>query len=84
MRILITGAQGFLGKNIVRKFESLNHAILKLSYRDEFPDIEYSILKFNPHVTIHCGWFGVIVLLKQIVLNNIAKMYQIALNYLKH
>lgn len=57
MNILITGTNGFIGSNLIKKLQK-NHVIYKLSYRDEFPNIESEILKFNPDITIHCGWHG--------------------------
>jgi nucleoside-diphosphate-sugar epimerase len=57
MNILITGGNGFIGSNLIKKLQ-INHNIYKLSYRDDFPNVASEIIKFNPDITIHCGWYG--------------------------
>ena len=56
MNIAITGGNGFLGSNIVKKLILENHNINLLS-KDQIKAKE-EILASNPDILIHCGWSG--------------------------
>jgi len=73
LRILITGATGFLGSNLVRKLESYNYDVMLLSRRGHFnpgtfkcvqadladpESYRHEIEKFKPQVVIHLAWSG--------------------------
>jgi nucleoside-diphosphate-sugar epimerase len=56
MRILITGGNGFIGSNIVKKLTINNHYIYSLP--KDCTNIKETVIEFNPDVLIHCGWHG--------------------------
>jgi nucleoside-diphosphate-sugar epimerase len=51
MKILVTGANGFIGSNIVKKLSS------EETVYSVYKDYD-SIIDLSPDVVIHCGWFG--------------------------
>jgi len=56
MKILITGGNGFLGSNIVKRLLLENHIVSLLS--KHCINIKEEINSFPPDVVIHCGWYG--------------------------
>lgn len=74
MKILITGANGFIGSNLVKSLLANNHNILAISrssHNLNLLDINFKhtkggdislltkdIIEFNPSVIIHCAWDG--------------------------
>lgn len=73
LRVLITGATGFLGSNLIRKLKSHNYDVMLLTRRAHFnPGIfrcvradladpegyRHEIEKFRPQVLIHLAWSG--------------------------
>lgn len=59
VKIAITGSNGFIGKNIFKKFEDENEMLpLKIREISDVNVIEEKILNFRPDVFIHCGWWG--------------------------
>jgi UDP-glucose 4-epimerase len=56
MKIVITGANGFLGSNIANKVIKENHELLVI-LRDTV-DRDNKILEFNPDIVVHCAWSG--------------------------
>jgi len=58
MNILVTGPNGFLAKNVIKKLKKANHNILEVSYKDSLASYKDQIVKFQPDVTIHFAWFG--------------------------
>lgn len=69
MKIIITGGNGFLGSNVVRKLVSDKHDVYVISnncnnIQDILPQIKYSteytdeIDQFQPDVVVHFGWKG--------------------------
>ena len=50
-RVLITGANGFLGRNLCRRFKERGHEVFGWIRGDS----EYSIGKFQPEYVIHCA-----------------------------
>jgi len=72
MRILLTGASGFLGREIARELRSRGHRVAGMRRRldgqspDDFlgdflnlKECASFIHGFAPHALIHCGWSGV-------------------------
>lgn len=59
MKIAITGSGGFIGSNLLKSFQD-KHNVLPLIIREDttIENIESEILKFNPDIFIHCGWWG--------------------------
>ena len=57
MRILLTGAGGFLGSNLLQSF-SKKHEVLSLKLRKNtcLDKLKKEILSFKPDVFINCGW----------------------------
>ena len=51
MKIVVTGGEGFIGSNIIKKL-SLEHETYSIS-----KDYQ-SILDISPDIVIHCGWYG--------------------------
>lgn len=69
MRIIVTGGNGFLGSNVVRKLLGEGHELFVISnnhnnLEDILPQITYNtsytnaIDEFQPDVVIHFGWKG--------------------------
>lgn len=69
MRVIVTGGNGFLGSNVVRKLLKEKHEVFVISNNtnnivDILPQIKYSsdytddIMHFKPDVIIHFGWKG--------------------------
>lgn len=71
MKIAITGGNGFLGSNIVRRILKEDHSVLVLSnnsnnIQDLLPKIQYknlnqieeTIHNFSPDILVHCAWSG--------------------------
>jgi len=69
MRVLVTGGNGFLGSNVVRRLLTEGHELFVISNNsnnitDLLPQLIYSasytdeIDKFQPDVVIHFGWKG--------------------------
>jgi len=58
MKILITGPNGFLSRNLIDRMQSTNHEILEVSYRDSLVDHKKTIIEYKPDVTIHFAWSG--------------------------
>jgi nucleoside-diphosphate-sugar epimerase len=69
MRIIITGGNGFLGSNVVRRLLNEGHELFVISNNhnnivDILPQITYNIEytntidEFQPDVVIHFGWKG--------------------------
>lgn len=72
MRILITGASGFIGVPILDEFRKSNHLVMALSRTEKkssFPNLIWlncnldyidecknEIIKFNPEIVIHLAW----------------------------
>jgi nucleoside-diphosphate-sugar epimerase len=54
MKIAITGGRGFIGSNIIKKLSLENDNIFLI----EKEYIKSEVIKFNPDVIIHCGWYG--------------------------
>lgn len=58
MKIVVTGATGFLGNHIVSEAEKQGHKIFAL--RHSAIDVSPKALKdFAPDVLVHCGWGGI-------------------------
>jgi len=71
MKIVITGGNGFLGSNIVRRLLKEDHSVMvlsnnsnniqdlltKIQYKN-LSSIEENIRSFSPDVLIHCAWSG--------------------------
>ena len=55
----MSGSGGFLGGNLLKSFKG-KYNVLPLVIRDDVSveNLESQILKFNPDVFIHCGWWG--------------------------
>ena len=75
MKIIITGASGFIGKAIIDKLEFERHQVLAIS-RSFFPDksdkikfetadlsslnsYKQKVIDFKPEVAIHLAWHGI-------------------------
>ena len=69
MKIIVTGGNGFLGSNVVRKLLKENHDVFVISnntnnIQDILPQIKYNsnytdeINNFEPDVIVHFGWRG--------------------------
>lgn len=69
MKVIVTGGNGFLGSNVVRKLIKNEHEVFVISknnnnIQDILPQIKYSteytdaIDQFQPDVVIHFGWKG--------------------------
>jgi GDP-4-dehydro-6-deoxy-D-mannose reductase len=56
MKIVITGASGFLGSNLVNKLEKANHNVL--SILRSTPNPLQTIFDYKPDVVVHCAWKG--------------------------
>lgn len=56
MKVLITGASGFLGSNLAHKVLSMGDEVHTVSRHT--PNPEQSIVEFNPDILIHCAWSG--------------------------
>ena len=56
MKILITGATGFIGSNIVKKLLLENYIIYSLPKNTD--NIKSEVVSFCPDIIIHCGWTG--------------------------
>ena len=72
MRIILTGAAGFLGREIARELRARGHRVAGMRRRldgqspDDFigdflqPESYRAALRnFAPDILIHCGWHGV-------------------------
>lgn len=75
MKILLTGATGFIGKNFCKYLKKKNHNILALSRKKSFKNyknlkfinssfrISHKKLKiierFSPEVVVNLGWYGI-------------------------
>ena len=57
MKILITGSNGFIGKNLTSYLKKFNYKIFKLSLdikkKDSIKKIENSFIEFKPDIVIH-------------------------------
>ncbi len=58
MKILITGASGFLGSKIAQKSIAQGHEIFCLRHED-IKKRQAEINKFTPEILVHCAWGGV-------------------------
>jgi len=58
MKVLITGASGFLGSHIAKQAVCSGHEILSLMH-SEYDTCIYKVNTFAPDVLIHCAWGGV-------------------------
>jgi nucleoside-diphosphate-sugar epimerase len=56
MKIVITGAFGFLGSHLTTKFNKSGHDVLTITSKTIEPAQE--IIKYKPDVIIHCAWKG--------------------------
>jgi nucleoside-diphosphate-sugar epimerase len=56
VKIAITGGNGFLGSNIVKKLTSEKHSVSLLSRDCE--KVKEEISQNDPDILIHCGWHG--------------------------
>jgi nucleoside-diphosphate-sugar epimerase len=56
MRVLITGSNGFIGSNIIKKLSS-NKCII-YSLPKDCENIKDIVIGFNPDIIVHCGWYG--------------------------
>ena len=56
MKIVITGASGFLGSNLVDKLKKNNHNVLPI-LRDTLNPLQ-TIFDYKPDIVIHCAWKG--------------------------
>lgn len=58
MKILITGASGFLGKHIVDEAIKQGHEVLCLKH-SEIDNCQENVNTFAPEILVHCAWGGV-------------------------
>jgi nucleoside-diphosphate-sugar epimerase len=56
MKIVITGASGFLGSNLLNKLKEVGHDVLSISRNTSDP--LQTIFYYEPDVVIHCAWKG--------------------------
>ena len=56
MKIVVTGASGFLGSNLVAKLEETGHNVLSISRNT--PNPLEAIVNYEPNVVVHCAWKG--------------------------
>lgn len=56
MRVVVTGASGFLGSQIVTKLLSNKHEVLQITRRSINP-LE-QIVEYQPDAVVHCAWSG--------------------------
>jgi nucleoside-diphosphate-sugar epimerase len=56
MKIVITGASGFLGSNLVNKLKEVGHDVLSIS-RNTFNSPQ-TIFYYEPDIVVHCAWRG--------------------------
>lgn len=58
MKILLTGASGFLGQHILSESRSQGHEVMCLRH-SEFENCEEKVRSFAPNILIHAAWGGV-------------------------
>jgi len=58
MNIVLTGANGFIGSNLICKFKEKKCNVMNLSYREDFDININKIIDFEPTILIHCAWSG--------------------------
>jgi len=56
MKVVITGASGFLGSNLAGKIKDTGNEVYALSRHT--PNAQEAIIEFNPDVVVHCAWSG--------------------------
>jgi dTDP-4-dehydrorhamnose reductase len=59
LRILVTGAGGMLGQDVVRAARYVNHEVIPLSHEDldvrDGPAVERAVAAEKPHVVVNCA-----------------------------
>lgn len=58
MKIVVTGANGFLGSHIVSEAQKQRHVVFPLKH-SAINSSKQLLMDFAPDVLIHCGWGGV-------------------------
>jgi nucleoside-diphosphate-sugar epimerase len=56
MKIVVTGASGFLGSNLVNKLKEHGHDVLSILRTT--PDPLKMIVTYEPDILVHCAWKG--------------------------
>ncbi len=56
MKVVVTGASGFLGSSLVAKLNKTGHDVLPISRNT--PNPLQAIADYEPNVVVHCAWKG--------------------------